>query len=799
MSTWALVAPARINREGNQIELDLAVSGMPGGFTPDLRRSIVNTVLVSGGVTTNLFGSLNGWRSDFVSSVQYFELESVNPPERTLFSGVVYAINTTGTDTDVSIALRLRPNAMVSPGADLRPATRALYIDKLLANLVVLKRVGSSTEVASTLFDYDTTSNAPSALNLTDVATTVGKLPGWVSGTGIPVLRLHCDSYAERAARAADGPTYNAAIDAWTDLRSSGANALVQATGSLQPTLAATATTAPTVQFASDLFEQTPGYNLDQIDCAFGVTFRADAGTTTSTQHLIGRWSGQSGTDNNSTWQWRLVYERTAGSPATHKIKAQFVYDGGGFFSSATLEGLIDEPTEKTIAIYRVTTDAPTTGELWANGVRIASTTIFLAGTNASARNTLTVGGRYDGSATLTDGLVGSVDQCFVYSTGISDACLSLVTHEMARRAGIKVGPVPQPTLTQPYGPSNPEPRRRLDRWPIAMINLYGGANYDDNPLSQNPEWRKASTAQILDWLRPQIRKILGACQDFEIMFNRPAGQYRNDIIPAGIFGDIDGAPGTKIVLDEQWDALTAIYDEFGLSDHNNRDGKAAPGSPEFSRRCWFYTGNPTISDEGAAVQNGRVGARIVAPCSAAFYSGQYLEPWAEKDDRFRCFFVDSGVKWDRKWVEISQDPDINEAFTIVGESITTDANARKGAVWFSLVGIGVAPWWINGQKSPNGINTSWSAGSWDQTPIYVGITLSSNGATLDLSNPTGDTSEQGNLRFEDIYRFVDKGVAPVAWGGQYQKIGAAWMYGARRIPVGRYPMMSPRISRICR
>jgi hypothetical protein len=196
---------------------------------------------------------------------------------------------------------------------------------------------------------------SPAGLDLEIPASTVGKLPGWVSGTGIPVLRLHCDSYAERAARAADGPSYNAAIGSWTDLRSSGANNLTQATGSLQPTLDATATTAPTVLFASDMLEQTPGYNLEQIECAFGVTFRADTGTTTSTQHLIGRWSGQSGTDNNSKWQWRLVYERAAGSPQTHTLKAQFA-SAGIPPSTSSLHAEVDAPTSSTLLIYRVTT-----------------------------------------------------------------------------------------------------------------------------------------------------------------------------------------------------------------------------------------------------------------------------------------------------------------------------------------------------------------------------------------------------------------------------------------------------------
>ncbi len=167
------------------------------------------------------------------------------------------------------------------------------------------------------------------------------------------------------------------------------------------------------------------------------------------------------------------------------------------------------------------------------------------------------------------------------------------------------------------------------------------------------------------------------------------------------------------------------------------------------------------------------------------------------KDDRFRCFFVDSASKWDRKWVEIVQDPNVNEEFTLVGEAIATDPNSRKGAVWVSLVGIRTAPWWNDFDKT-EGYNWNWTAGKWDQTPIYVGITVTGDGPDLNLDNPTG-VVEQDSMRLEDAYRFIDKGVAPIAWGGDYRKIATAWYYGGRRIPVGRYPMMSPRISRVWR
>lgn len=647
---------------------------------------------------------------------------------------------------------------------------------------------------------------------LTNAVSTVGKLPGWVSGTGIPVLRLHCDSYAERAARFTAGTSVDPPLplDNWADLRLSSPNNLSQSNTALQPAIVASGASpvvTPTVVFSDDLLQQTPDYDLEQSACAFGVVFRATPGATALTEHLIGRWSGSSGTDNSSKWQWRLLYERSGGSPQVHKIKAQFVYNNSGmFFSVATVEATIDAPTAKIIALYRVTDTSPTTGELWVNGVRVATTTTFLPGTNGLATDLLTVGARYNGAGAVTDALAGSIDQCFVYSSPISDATLSAVHHELARRAGIKLGPVPQPNLTQPYGDSNPEPRRRLDRWPVGLINLFGGSNYDNNPLSQIQAWRNGGNRQaIVDWFHERIIRILNACPDFEIMINRPQGNYANDIIAAGVFGNMDVSPNEPIIQPYQWQALSGwsddgggvgVYSEWKLSDHNNRDNRASEDDADFARRCWIYTGNPTINDDGAVTQDARTGARNLAACSATFYTSNFLDPWAAKDDRFRCFMVDSTSKWARKWIEIIQTASVNEEFTLVGEAITDDPDLRKGAPWFSFFGQLDGPWWGEGNK----YDWQWSAGAWSESPIYVGINRTpASGANFDVNQPKSTSNEQESLRFEDAYRLCNGGAAPIAWDGDYQKVGAAWYYGGRRIPVGRFTMLSPRISRVWR
>lgn len=808
-SVWTLATTPRVNREGNQVELDFTIASI--GFIPRYNQSDV--IIPSG---DNDSGPLVGWRANGTQYRQFYRGDDVEPKDDAkLFAGAVYSITGTTSLATVQISLRLAPRALISSGANLRDGDSlpATWIVQLPSGFVFLRN--DTIDDDSPQFKF---SDGWVGLDLSEAAANVGKLPGWDGEAGAPTLRLQCDSFAERSRRKIGGTVVNnEPLDAWADLRSTTPNNLTQSNVSIQPRLFANTGTPPELRFFNDskgsMLEQTPGYDLIQSECAFGVVFRATPGTTTATQQLIGRWNALGTVDNASTKQWRLVYERTAGSPPTHKIKAQFASPSSPF-TITTLEATIDEPSAKTIAVYRVNTSGTPTGELWVNGVLVASTTTLFTAANTGASPKLTVGGRWpafpDIENPVVNPLVGSIDQCFVYSSAISDATLTAVHHELSRRAGIKLGPVLQPDLAQPYGDSNPEVDRRLDRWPIAMINLFGGGNYDGNPMSQVQAWRNGGDRQaIVDWFRERILRILNACPDYDIMINRPQGNYANDIIAAGVFGNMDVSPNEPIIQPYQWEALSGwtdgsgthpgVFGEFGLSDHNHRDNKAAPDSEGFARRCWFYTGNPTIDDDGALTQNARVGARNLAPCSASFYIGNFFDPWAAKDDRFRCFFVDSASKWDRKWVEIVQDPMAHEHFTLVGEAISPDPAARKGAVWFSMFGFGQAPWWTSSSAGTT-YNWTWSAGAWNQTPIYVGINKTpASGVNFDPNRPRSATNEQESLRFEDAYRVCNAGAAPVAWDGDYQKYGAAWLYGGRRIPVGRFTMLSPRISRVWR
>jgi hypothetical protein len=823
---WTLAATPRVNREGNQVELDFMITGL--GFIPRYNQSeifIPTGTLPDDTPVPNDYGPLVGWRANGAQFRQFIRGDDTVPDdEPKLFSGAVYSITGTTSLAAVKVALRLMSRAQVSPGADSRPSAPApaTWIVQLPTGFVRVAPNGSVTPTQSPQFLF---SDDWDGLNLSAAAENVGKLPGWNGAVGAPTLRLQCDSFAERSQREIGDTPVDEAIDGWADLRSTSPNNLTQALPAGQPVLFANTTTPPELRFfkpaesKGSLLGHTADYDLVQSSCAFGVVFRADAGTTTTTQHLIGRWSASPPTDNASTRQWRLIYERTAGTPPTHRIKAQFVGPGSSYTVN-TLESTIDAPTAKTIVVYRVNTSGTPTGELWVNGVLVASTTTLHTGANTGANTRLTVGGRYaalvDADNPATNPLIGSMDQCFIYSTSISDATLSAVHHELARRAGIKLGPVPQPNLTQPYGESNPEPYRRLDRWPVGLINLFGGTSYDANPLSQVTNWRRSdgNRQTIVDWFHERIIRILNACPDFEIMINRPQGNYRNDIIAAGIFGDIDGDPGNKIIKDFQWQALlgwtdggggAGVYSEWKLSDHNNRDNRCSEDDADFARRCWIYTGNPTINDDGAVTQDARVGARNLSPCSASFYKEEFLDRWVVKDDRFRCFFVDSASKWDRKWIEILHTPSVNEEFTLIGEAITTDPDLRKGAPWFCFFGFAQTPWWVPATSPEKGYRYvwQWSAGAWDQTPIYIGInrvleTGDNAGVVIDLNRPV-DAGEQARLRFEDSYRVCNAGAMPIAWDGDYQKVGAAWYYGGRRIPVGRFTMLSPRISRVWR
>lgn len=806
MPTWSWEGIVSCNRQGNQLIVELQVDGL--NFLPVVAASSVDP--------TKVFG-IDTWRRS-EQNLPPLYLVGTTELENRLLATRILSITGTSSSCIVRVLLRFSPSRLLSINCESTQTTGGepnVRLGGFQAGFLTLMQGSNPPEASPAL------TASPFPIDITNVVATagVGRLPKWNQTSGSPPLDLMCDIIAERVERAP--PNDQSAIDpavaisGWSNLSVTGGDLSSPNSGE-EPYLFVPEDPAspgillpPTLTFFGSILKRTGNANLpSSTNCAFGVVFDALEGDS-STSHLIGRWSGASGTDDHTKWQWQIRHVFTTGSPNTHTVSARFASNSVTTLWGPTYTFPADAPpTTPTLVIYRGRTisDPPLSLpllELWVNGVLVAIEDTLPAGStlNTSARDLLTVGSRLDGSDALTDSLSGHIDQCFVYTSTLSDAALSLVMHEMARRADIPLGPPIPSNITQAYGPDNATAARRLQRWPMAMINLLGSSS-PDNPMSQRQPWFNTndSATEAAEFLRTEIRRALGGCQDFEIMFNRPSGQYADDFISIGVFGDVDGLSGVKVIKEYQWEALVTVYNEFGLSDRNNRDGACAPGSASYAHRAWFYTGSTAISDDGDPLQNGRSGARIVAPCSAEFYKAEYLDRWSSEDTRFRCLFVDSAVKWERKWVEVIHA--VKGSYTLVGESIPGDEGGRNAAPWFSLVGISGAPWWNNFSRNQK-YNPQWTTGDWGTTPIYVGITPSSSqspGATLNLEDVNvGDGREQDNLRFEDVYRFVDKGVAPVAWGGQYAKIGAAWMYGARRIPVGRYPMLSPRISRVWR
>ncbi len=437
--TWTLLSTTRVNREGNQIELDFTITEL--GFTPRYNQSDV--VIPSG---DNDYGPLAGWRANEIQFRQFFRdnLEPVRD-EAKLFSGALYSIAESSGTVTVKASLRLMKRAQMSSGTDLRPggSLPATWIVQLPSGFIFLRN--NTLDDDSPQFKF---TDGWDGLDLSEAAENVGKLPGWNGAAGAPTLRLQCDSFAERALRFADSPSVNEAIDGWADLRSTSPNNLTQNNTGQQPRIFANAGTPPEVRFTNDILEQTPGYNLNGGACAFGVVFRTNADVDVLS-HLIGRWSGEAGVDNVNKWQWRMLYERTSSPSIQRMIKVQIADRAGGEVNTLSAP-LPAEPTAKTIAVYRATSGIDAKAEIWINGVLAASISPLPAGGNTVATNKLTVGARYNGAGAVSDALAGAIDQCFVYSSAISDATLCAVHHDSPGGLGSSSGHSPIPTSPSP-------------------------------------------------------------------------------------------------------------------------------------------------------------------------------------------------------------------------------------------------------------------------------------------------------------------------------------------------------------
>ncbi len=689
---------------------------------------------------------------------------------------------------------------------------------------------------------------AVAGMNLGPSAFGVGSFPGYNRNCspegGKPRLQFHWDSQSERCWMFSQNavPSTPPAIPILHDIRLNSTNMAAVAGREAELVLAAGAIPANT-GYPSALFGvttgdvytmQSPGFTIQPNASTLGVVFRLSADPVNNAiQTIMGRFNGSV----NNQRQWRFNWFPIAADMSTSQIRVSFS-TGTAIVNASAVIGV---PLTNHMVVYRGTSTA---AEFWINGKR-QTVTLPSASVPVNAYGPFTIGAR-DNSGTSTPSWTepfrGHLEQAFVYDEAISDGALSLLLFESCRRAGIIQRapvdsgwkqPYSEDATTEPPTPPVAPEVRRLDRKPIAVITLMVDRDraYElpeeetNNILGQRSEWRNKSSEgaqdQIMAYLTDQVTGALMGSDDFDIMFNRPAGQYADDIIASGIFGyvntfTIDGAISDapeKVILDVQWAAMRDVWDLFRLSDHNDRGTDESFFGSGYARRCWFYTGGGmTLDDAGNTLQNARMFSRIVPPATASLYKSDILDNWTSIDDRFRCLFLDS-MNQDHayaRFAEILHDASIYDNFTLVGEPINAlpaSDRSREVAPSFSMAGLPSAIWWkasVDGRPArAAGYDPDWATSDrWDRDTmaVYFGVGINDE---LDLTNTdtgaNGAVSGDDNMRFGDIYRFCTYGLIPVAWGGNYRKVGAAWDYATGRIPVGRVPMLSPRISRVWR
>ncbi len=241
------------------------------------------------------------------------------------------------------------------------------------------------------------------------------------------------------------------------------------------------------------------------------------------------------------------------------------------------------------------------------------------------------------------------------------------------------------------------------------------------------------------------------------------------------------------MIEEYQWEALQAIFDEFNLDSYNSRAEVNAGGY--FKRRAWFYTGaGMPLNDDGSLNTHGYMSNRAIGPVHGRAYYNHLLINWVNRDERFRCLFVDASIGFYGQFVQALNDPYINTNLTLVGEAIPTDIAGRKGAPWFSLVRFNRAPWWnLDDDGIPDvarGYNLNWSTNP-TTMPTYFGVISNGQYSILNPSPPP--SPGLGNdLTLAQIYSWIVKGATPVAWNGGYKKVGDAWNMATGRVMPSR-------------
>ena len=771
--SWTILS-ATVNAEGNAVTLrfqvdgtstDLPAAPVPSGITFDKDQ---------------LF-DIYGWRFD----AETLQLRKETTPKQlesadrgTEASGIKFEV-----DTPTSGNNRLTFTATIHLADKGRVAINA----STGTELPRISKLGAEwcTVVSSW--------QSPKSPQLLDVALTT-------SGIGaVPTsdLKMRADAHAESVDR--DG-ALTADLDRWDNLVDPDMP-LADASGD-GPDLSSGEQAVPVITYDGgdeDAMETPTAFSSITTNALIAAVF-APVGET-SVEHIVGKY--------NITPVWRVYVDDSSPRKIVYETK-----DSGG---NSTIITFTAHSLDTTIlfVLARVTLGQTVAHSAWINGRPVTGTGSLSTSIRTDGTGGVTIGARQVDSDTWGTFLTGDINQVILYDNTRPDLNLALIMHQMATMSGVILG-TPLPTnYTEPqYLKSGA--KYTLDRKPIARINLYG-ANHDENLFGQNSNWRPNPMSQsaIEDFLRTQIRAILNACDDFEIMFNRPGGTYREDIVPTYIWGSgTDPQTGNPVqqVTNAQWGALIAMFDEFGLHDHNNRGVIRPQPTESFARRAWFYTGGGLpLKQSGASIgeleTDGHMYNRVVGPVTASSYKA-ILDNWTNAngdpprgDPRFRCLHCDAMSKVYGLFTLLCNEQDIYDNYLLVGEAIPQDENARKGAVWYGSLEFPKAPWWVfntvKGHPDKSlGYDTQWTT-TWDTQPIYFGVERGEYPylySPRDLPDtPAGDGS---NMSIGDIYRFILKGATPVAVSPQVRrKVGAAWDYAMKRIPLNAWD----RTGRMCR
>ncbi|MBX3318214.1 MAG: hypothetical protein KF902_15270 [Phycisphaeraceae bacterium] len=917
MATW-IVSPVEssVLPDGNGLYVLFTVLGLPAGFIPRSPEdsggsSMVTTI----GLDAN-WGRLVGWRFDELNREQFLLFPSDTERRTTIVRGRIVFIQplSTAGDYAIRVLLELGGAHRVAMGAGLRTKLsdeRApLYIERFGPGFLTLRNAnaGEPAVIASPELILSSAEDpSKRGMIFTDGATRVGVFPGFdrsctLRGQRQPRLQYHWDAQAERSrvssTQVFPPPTIPTMHDNRLFCTPAEAVGEREAQMLLGPVAGSTDPTRgyPYLRFTldgtgTDVYTiADPAFRLFPSAATVGAVFTPESGSAaTAVQTLAGRLysTPDDPLPDHSQAEWRLMWNRIGTSANDWKDSEVWMQ-----FSNGTTIPAVKVVTGKAgvrhCVVYRGR-PGPTGAEFWVDGRRMVATAHVNSG-NPNATGVVSIGAR---ASPVSPGWIepyrGQLEQLFIYDEGISDSALSAVLYESCGRAGIPIGgDIPVEEQTQPYTPSPTLDRKRwIDCKPLASIQLYIPVDRDledptyvppppssapPNLLGQREEWRNSNQSAIEEFLRNSIAVALGGCDDYDILFNRPAGQYPDDIIASGIHGNVNtfslnGATSDlsdKIITDTQMAALKAVWDDLGLSDHNEREG-ASFYSDDFARRGWFYTGGGLcLNEAGEVLDNARMSLRIIPPANAALYREAVLDKWVDEvagwDDRFRCLILDSMNQPHcyPKFAEILHDSaaDIAGEFTLVGEPIgtaftgvyiprdeptkgpcdepevdTRNYATRKATPSFCIANLPSAPWWrINPATGRPAIgrryNPCWAKQpNFDPTTMQFYIGIGPNNeldltADKDGERPDDLSGNSQNLRIGDIYRFIRFGehiieadldddgetevykryaILPVAWNGNYSKVGAAWDYATGRIPVGRIPMLSPRISRISR